>query len=326
MSRNIYLDYNSLSLRLDALSAQIIEKDYDGLVILLRGGYFIGLHLAFLTGLPYYFVKYERSTSRVSWEGTIPTGNRLLLCEDFAGSGMTLIHTKTFIESYGYEVDTLVGCCDQLSASVPAYACFRNYNPEYRFIFPWERHRINTLSRQEVMHDHELDKTAWDLDGVFLEDVPSEVYRAGLDQALLIRDEYAKAEFAPAAYKAEDMIITGRPVCDRERTLRWLSKFNISLEAAFRDDQIEKPTKQETAAWKGKRALDLGFNHFVESCPIQALHMANLYPEIRVIWWNAGKPIRIQAAQHHTWIDEVHRAGGYKPNDLSILPVSEPSI
>src|SRR5262249_42515627 len=147
MSRNIYLDYNSLSLRLDTLSVQIMEKDYDGLVILLRGGYFLGLHLAFLTGLPYYFVKYDRLSSTVAWEGAVPAGTRLLLCEDFAGSGVTLTNTKAYLESFGKKVDTLVGCSDLLSASLPTYACYQNFNPEYRFIFPWERHRLNTVSR-----------------------------------------------------------------------------------------------------------------------------------------------------------------------------------
>ncbi|QHW34264.1 phosphoribosyltransferase [Paenibacillus rhizovicinus] len=307
MSRNIYLDYNSLSLRLDALSVQIMEKDYDGLVILLRGGYFIGLHLAFLTGLPYYFVKYERSSSSIAWEGAIPSGTRLLLCEDFAGSGDTLTNTTAFIESFGKRVDTLVGCSDLHSSSVPTFACFHNSNADARFIFPWERHRMNKEGRQAATPDHGLDKTAWDLDGVFLEDVPSEVYRAGLDQALLIRDGYTKAHFAPTRYSSQDMIITGRPECDRERTLIWLNNSQIHLEATFRDDNIEKPTKEETAAWKGKRAIELGFNHFVESCPIQALHIANLYPEMRVIWWNSGEPLRIQATKHaESRLEEVN--------------------
>lgn len=53
--KNIYLDYNQISLRLDVLVEEIRKENFDGLVIVLRGGSFIGMHTAFLTDLPYAF-------------------------------------------------------------------------------------------------------------------------------------------------------------------------------------------------------------------------------------------------------------------------------
>lgn len=53
--RNIYLDYNTISLRLDQLAQEVRGKKYDALVIILRGGAFAGIQMAFLTGLPCFF-------------------------------------------------------------------------------------------------------------------------------------------------------------------------------------------------------------------------------------------------------------------------------
>jgi hypoxanthine-guanine phosphoribosyltransferase len=300
MVRNIYLDYNDIALRLDALAPEILRNDFGALVIVLRGGSFAGLHMAFLTGLPYYFLRYDRKRAMSEWVGSAPTERRVLLCEDFAGMGRTLTDCRKFLDDLGYDVSTLVVCKDRFSAIEPDYYCFDCQDRNARFLLPWERYRINpetgATSMVEGRPDHEYERTAWDLDGVFLHDIDEQQYRSGLEEALALRDMYPLADFAPVP-SIQDIVVTGRPVCDRDRTQEWLRKHKINIPVVLRDDGVEYPTAESVARWKGQRALELGCTHFVESDSAQALHIAALYPELRVIWWNQGYPMALQASK-----------------------------
>lgn len=89
------------------------------------------------------FLKYDCPLEKVEWVGNKIKGKKILLCEDIAGSGRTLINCKNFLEREGYEVKTLVVAKDWLSASEPDYYCFDNQERGKRFIFPWERYRVN---------------------------------------------------------------------------------------------------------------------------------------------------------------------------------------
>lgn len=296
--RNIYLDYNAIALRLDGLAPELCRAGFDGLVIILRGGTFAGMHMAFLTNLPCHFLRYDRKSATPEWVGPPPSPGRVLLCEDFAGMGQTLINCRRFLEDGGYRVATLVVCKDQLSASQPDYYCFESQESGARFLLPWERYRINPAtghtSQVDAPPDHEFERTAWDMDGVFLVDVDPRHYEEDLEAALCLRDETQPAPYAPKL-AVQDLIITGRPVCDKERTLAWLQTHGFPAKVVFRDDDLSKPTTESVATWKGRRALELGCTHFVESDPGQALHMAARYPELRVIWWNQGSPLVVQA-------------------------------
>lgn len=297
--RNIYLDYNSIALRLDALAEEVRGAGFDALVIILRGGTFAGMHMAFLTNLPCYFLRYDRKRSTPEWVGPQPAPGRILLCEDFAGMGRTLIDCRRFLIDAGHEVSTLVVCKDRLSASEPDYCCFDNQDPGARFLLPWERYRINPAtghtSQVDAPPDHTFERTAWDLDGIFLPDLEPHHYDADLEATLCLRDNLEPAPNAPTP-AVQDVVVTGRPVCDQERTVAWLRKHGIQAPVVFRDDQVDRPTAESVARWKGQRALELGCTHFVESDPAQALHMAARFPELRVIWWNNGTPMAVQAA------------------------------
>ncbi len=294
--RHIYLDYNSIALRLDALAGEIQRDGHDALVAILRGGSFSGMHLAFLTDLQIYFLQYDRSSQQAHWVGPSPDIKKVLLCEDFAGSGNTLIHSKQFLIDEGYKVSTCVVCVDRLSASVPDYACFWLQNEEARIILPWERYRVNySVDTNPGMSDLYYEKVACDMDGVLLDDVDSKQYVADLNNALKIRDERTPASYMPDTI-AIDCIISGRPTQDEKRTLQWLDKYQINIPVYLRDDKIESPTAQTTAKWKAKKALELGCTHFIESDAEQAATIASICPEIRVIWWNFGQPLIIQAS------------------------------
>lgn len=299
MLRNIYLDYNAIALRLDAMAGEIRAAGFDGLVIILRGGSFAGMHLAFLTGLPYHFLRYDRRSGRPDWIGPAPAGERMLLCEDFAGMGRTLIDCRAFLEGQGYRVATLVVCKDRLSASQPDYFCFETQATDARFLLPWERYRINPVtgatSQVDAAADHTYERTAWDLDGIFLDDLEAQRYQSDLAGVLALRDRLPPAPLAPRP-APQDLIITGRPVADRERTEAWLRRHGFAVPVVLRDDGEAAPAPEGVARWKGRRALELGCTHYVESDAAQALVMAALYPELRVSWWNQGRPLAVQAA------------------------------
>jgi hypothetical protein len=143
----------------------------------------------------------------------------------------------------------------------------------------------------------QYDKTAWDMDGVFLDDVDRSLYINDLENALKIRDGKPKASYAPASIHFNDVIITGRPIMDEERTLIWAKNNGIVNSIILRDDNIEFPTSLTIATWKGTQAVKLGFTHFVESSAEQSIYLANTYSELKVIWWNNGNPIYIQASE-----------------------------
>ncbi|MFC7439685.1 phosphoribosyltransferase [Laceyella putida] len=298
--RNIYLDYNAISLRLDTLAKDIMSANFDGLVIILRGGSFAGMHLAFLTGLPYYFLRYDRKIEKPAWLGNIPEKKRLLICEDFAGMGKTLINCKKFLVDLGYDVSTLVICKDRKSASTPDYYCFDCQETNARFLLPWERYRINpstgTASENQELLDHEYERTAWDMDGVFIDGIKSAQIHNGSEGTPFLRDQDPIAKYAPVPL-TQDIIISSRPVSHKESTEKWFRTHNIYVPIIFRDDDVELSTLESVAKWKGSRAIELGFTHFVSGNSEVALFIAAFYPELRVIWWNQGHPISLQASK-----------------------------
>lgn len=294
--RDLYLDYNTIALKLDALAGQMKHDGYEALAIILRGGAFSGIHLAFLTALPVYFLRYDRTVGQAHWVGPAPTQQKVLLCEDFAGSGQTLIRSRQFLVDEGYDVATCVVCVDRLSASVPDYACFWLQAEEARIILPWERYRANhAVDTHPGLPDHAYEKVAWDMDGVFVDDVEGWRYAEDLEQALQTRDALLPADYAPTIGPG-DCIVTGRPVEDEERTRGWLARHHIELPLYMRDDGIVSPTPRTTALWKAAKAKELGCTHFVESNAEQAAVIASTHPEMRVVWWNMGRPMVIQAA------------------------------
>jgi hypoxanthine phosphoribosyltransferase len=289
-----YLSYDEIRLKIETMLSSIPIHEYDAIVIILRGGSFLGMHLSFLTNLPFYFLSYEKETKTPQWWGHSPSNEqRLLLCEDFAGSGYTLLDCQSFLVAQNYQVHNFVVVVDAWSRVKPNYSCFWFSDPSLRILLPWEKERIYQLANPENSVDVLI--TGWDFDGIFIEDVPSFEYEENLEQALVKRDTLSLASFAPSLSK-RDIIITGRPTQDKERTLHWTSSHHIQNLIIFRDDGLPSPTPKETAAWKGQQALSLGCFQYVESDHQQAIWIAALFPMMSVIWWNKGTPLQVQSS------------------------------
>jgi len=295
--RPFTLDHNQIALAAEALAPALRQSGYDGIAVILRGGIYLAAHVAFATGLPMHFLRYSRAERSVEWQGETPAAKRLLLCEDFAGQGHTLTDCEQFLVASGYAVETLVVCRDALSGSEPRWHLFSATSPGARFMLPWERHRLNPAiaSAEADVPDHDWRRRAWDLDGIFVDDVESHHYRQDLPAALARRDTLPLADFAPRT-QAGEIIITGRPESDAPRTLAWCARVGIRLRIEFRNDQRDWPTPGEVAGFKANRALGLGCTDYVESDAAQAALMAQSYPELRVTWWNEGRPVLLQAA------------------------------
>ncbi|QWI73121.1 hypothetical protein ER45_029685 (plasmid) [Bacillus mycoides] len=269
--QNVFLDYNSISLKLDALSTKIKEQNFDGIVIIMRGGSFPGIHLAFLTGLHYYLLEYDRPNSAVRWMDKFPKKGKMLLVEDFAGMGKTLIDCKQFLLDFDYQVSTLVVCKDLKSATVPDYYCFNCNRADARFILPWERYSVNKFtvetSTGQRMADYDYERTLYDL---------------GLVNAV------------SNSIEEKDGFIT---VSKGSSMLGY--KILAENPIIFGDSEIEKSLNlTKLALWKGLKSIQYGYTHLtLESCE-EAVFVAEKFPELRVCWWNKGMPINIQAAKH----------------------------
>lgn len=294
-----HLDYNQIAMRLDAMINDIKASNYEAIVTIVRGGNFPASHLSVRTGLKIYYLHYNRNTGTTSWIGQAPSEKKLLVCEDLAGLGKTLIDCRNFLSKENFEHDALVVFKDTLSASVPEYVCFETSNPNEQFVLPWERFKLNPQSKVEYpkyLGDHEFEITGYDMDGVFLDDVPGEIYKSGLEFALQIRDHYPLATYAPEIQK-KDIIITGRPQIDETRSKNWLTEQGIPNDIYFRDDQIDSPETHEVALWKAKKAVELGCSRYIESDPEQAICISNFFHHLEVIWWNKGNPISLKTSK-----------------------------
>ncbi|RNA70343.1 phosphoribosyltransferase [Alteribacter keqinensis] len=250
-TNHVYLNYNAISQKLDTLAPEIREQAFDGLVILLRGGSFAGMHLTFLTGLPYFFLTYDRKTGQAEWFGAKPYGKRLLLVEDFAGSGKTLIDSAAFLKGEGVELTTLVVCKDSKSASTPDYICFNYAHTDYRIFFPWERHRINNEAvgkrhgAETGKPDHEYEKALWD----------------------------TRAQSGEG--KAEE----GDGFISLDGTQPHFIKHNPVFYI-----NIHNKNEKEIAAEVGKCMFEQGYTHvYLKDSAVAAL-LSVIHPEIRVIW------------------------------------------
>lgn len=280
--RNEYLCYDAISLELDAKVEKIKQQQFDGIVAVLRGGAFAGFHIAFSTGVPCYLLTYDRLNAKVAWYGDVPKQGKMLLCEDFAGMGRTLLDCKAFLEDSNFDVETLVVCKDLKSASAPDFWCFDGKEPDKRFILPWERYRINKEeglhSEENRLPDHEYERTAWSMDGMVEQNSLSIMKNA-------------------SAIKKGDILLTSRSYADEIGIREWLQKHQIDTPFIIREDTGERLDLQGIANWKGRMVIQMGFTHYVEHDAQQAILIAAGFPELRVTWWNEGRPFNVQGAQ-----------------------------
>lgn len=145
MQPAVYLSHDEISQWIESIKHEILEHPFVAVVGILRGGGFPALCVSFSTGLPVFHIQYDRKTQRASWVGEPPPPGLLLVCEDFAGSGQTLLNSLLFIKET-HECKTLTLISDELSRHQADWT--RRYNG-HRVILPWERHCHSPSHRQD---------------------------------------------------------------------------------------------------------------------------------------------------------------------------------
>lgn len=169
------LGYDEIALSIDRKIGEIDFELYDGIVVIVRGGSFLGHCVSYRTGLPVYYLEVDRRgdytvrfVNSMVGEGIV-RDKRLLLCEDISGQGYTLDRAIRYLESFGNDVDMFVVCEDSLSRFDVDYVLYSskgdlvNGKP-YRFLLPWERYQISSLFDldEEELPDHYYERKVYD--------------------------------------------------------------------------------------------------------------------------------------------------------------------
>jgi hypoxanthine phosphoribosyltransferase len=294
------LTYEQLDQWIESLQPVLAGEAFVAVIGILRGGAPLALMVSHATGASVAFLRYDRTTREVRWDSTLPLpepGSKVLLCEDIAGRGNTLVDCIAFLREHGLIVRTLTGAYDDLSRLRPDYSIDAS---GYFTLFPWERQAYTDRYRADwardgaregalMADDHEYAVYAIDLDGVLLPDLPLTRYEEDLDAALSERDALLPFERMPGVdLQRARAIITGRPEMDRARTEAWLERHGFGhLELVMRAVDEHDDTPSGAAAHKAAAAIRCGVTHFIESDPMQAIFIAQRAPLLRVIWWNA---------------------------------------
>jgi hypoxanthine phosphoribosyltransferase len=297
-----YVTYEKIEAFVDTVREEILSQSFDAIACVLRGGMFPAMCVAYATGLPIYFIRYDRATRQPSWIST-PEPGKLLICEDYAGSGHTLEHVITLVNETHPEFEILTAIKDSKSRRNPRWALDFG---DQSTVLPWERDHHGQLMRataaevekNRMAPDHTSRFTAYDLDGIFCADIDVSDYADDLQGTLLRRDQLLPLNPLPRLDPAVSAIITGRPLSDAARTRAWIAA-NLpeaaGIRIVHRNPEAYSGDAQGTAQHKAAAALALGCTEYIESCPHQALLIAQAVPWLRVRWWNAGAPIFLTA-------------------------------
>jgi hypoxanthine phosphoribosyltransferase len=295
------LTYDQIDQWIASLQSELASEEFTCAVGILRGGAPLALMVSHAVGVPTAFLRYERATRTVTWDSSLPVpaaGSKVLVCEDIAGAGNTLDDCIAFLRGHGLNVRTLVAGFDDLSRIRPDYGLDAR---GYFVLFPWERHAYTDGYREvwqttragthgAIGEDHEFAVYAFDLDGILLPDVAPQHYETDLAAALAERDMLLPFDRLPPVDLARvKAIVTGRPEMDRARTLVWLARHGFDEpRLVMREPARHGDRPHEVAAHKAQAAIAMSCTHFVESDPVQAIHIAQRAPLMRVIWWDAA--------------------------------------
>lgn len=292
------MTYGQLDQWITSLSERLRQEQFDVIVGVLRGGAPLALMASHCTGVPVAFLLYDRANREVTWGSSTPIscpGSKVLLCEDIAGRGFTLLDCVKFLKARRLRPRVLVAAYDAESRVRPDYGIDVT---GYMASFPWERHGHTQKFRADwqtsqagrihpVAEDHEYWNFAVDLDGVLLRDVAPERYANDLAAALAERDRLPFLGL-PKILSLDRIaaIVTGRPECDRARTEHWLAQYGfdeIPLIMRAPDQSSSEPAAM--AQHKARAAMELRCTHFVESDLLQAALIAELAP---LLMWSDG--------------------------------------
>jgi hypoxanthine phosphoribosyltransferase len=300
-----YLGYAQISQWIDSLAEALRAERFVAVAAVLRGGLFPAQCAAFVTGAPIAFIRYDRGIQVASWQGEPPPAGRLLLCDDIAGHGHTLVHCRALVERTHPDHRVLTVVSDELSRLCPDWSMRR---PHVQTVLPWEREVVSPLFRHDYWHadgahgrqpmqsDHCYRRWGIALDGVLCADLPQQHCERGMAHALATRDAQPRSRNAPGLTVRHHVIVTGRPLEDRERTRAWLDACGYAgIEVHHRDPARHDHDDASVAGHKAAAAERLGLTDFLESCPRQAVLIAASAPHLRVFWWRDGEPMLVNA-------------------------------
>ena len=299
-----FADHNWIDRFVQSQSAALKKLGITDIVGISRGGIFPALLCAYELDLPnIHLLRFDRETQTPHWQGyaELTAQSRVLLCEDFSGSGQTLSACLDYIQQFTQHCHVFTISHFNGSRIKPD---FGHYFGDVIAIYPWERHSVNPeernnyrLHRKHIKKDSEYFKYGSDLDGIFLPDIHEQLYHSDLPEALRQRAAlapYDSSLFPPLEFPSMT-IITGRPNCDYDVTQQWLNTHGIAFTKLLmrdpaaidflpEDDHYTKAEKSAKA--KAEHILVEGITHFYESDPLQAMSLANMLPMVRVFWWN----------------------------------------
>lgn len=270
---------------------------FAAVVAIARGGLMPGGMAASALSLPLYALSYGRAARKVGWftaERPEP-GARLLLVEDVAGRGTTLLDCRDYLLAQGHELRIFALAHDEQSRIVPDFGL--RVPTGYGAHFPWERESVTqsfaATGNMPARPEYEYSSWAVDLDGILVPDLPARLYEQDLDLALSLRDLLDPCPVLPLMDLAHATVITGRPEQDRPRTRAWLDRHGFGGPLLMRDPA--RHAEADTARFKAQSILGHCHTHFIESDAAQAAQIARLAPVTRVFWWDGRRALALQA-------------------------------
>lgn len=289
--------------RIEAIVSEFVPRwraaRFDAVVAIARGGLVPGMMAATELSLPLHALAYSRPDRSVCWFSTSqpPPASRVLLVEDIAGRGTTLVDCAAFLRKLGYSLSIFTLAYDAESQLRPDFGT--EVPADMRAWFPWERTSITSAFDATGNHPDkpEYGYASWaiDLDGVLLMDLPEAEYATALHDTLARRDLLKPNPTLPELDLAAVTIITGRPEQDRERTRNWLTQHGFNGPLIMRDPS--RYTAAQTPLHKADAILSRRHTHFLESDPVQALEIARHARVARVVWWNGGDALLVYASE-----------------------------
>ncbi len=291
-------DYTRVESIVASYISQWRQAGFDAVVAIARGGLVAGMMASTELSLPLYAVGYSRPDRKVSWftAARPEPGTHVLLVEDVAGRGTTLSDSIEFLQNLGFRVSVFTLAYDDQSRIRPDFGML--IPDGYRAWFPWERTSVtpqfDAIHNQPDRAEFEYASWAIDLDGVLLMDLPEEQYARALQETLAQRDKLVPNTLLPGLDLSQISIITGRPEQDRVRTAAWLNQHGFHGPLVMRDEL--RHSAPQTSQHKAEAILARCHTHFIESDAAQAIEIAQLATVAKIIWWNGGQAMLVQAS------------------------------
>lgn len=298
--------YNWIEDTLRGYVQPLRQAGIEDVVAIQRGGIFPGLVAAYLLDIPLlHTLQHERRSRICRWTcATPPAGTTLLLVDDIAGEGDTLTDAKRWLEAQGRTVKTLTVAYDDRSCLIPDFGV--DFGGRVA-VFPWERHRLNPAfcadlaqPSEKLAIDSAYEAVAIDLDGIFLPDLPDDLYESDPAAALELRTRLPPfpGSALPPHRPEQALIITTRHLDSRAPTTAWLARHGFGgYPVVFRDiarypDGADRA--QGLARYKADMVVRHGMTAIYESDPLQAAYLSAMLPLTDVYCWNNDRNIRLR--------------------------------